>query len=344
VAVSGHQWLSLCRDKSPGEGEDAPPIARLYETRSDAALLGVFDGLGGAGGRINETENGERHSSAYFAARIARSVSLTYFRDILPQLFDKAFEPQIFVNDLQEVLFAALQRHAHELRSSPSRLRSSIISTLPTTTALAFLETDPVEELLRGLAIWSGDSRVFVLTPAYGLSQVTVDDLRAGGDAFENLAQDSPMSNYASADRPFHLNYREFTISLPGIVLAATDGCYHYLPSPMHWEYLLLDTLSRAGDTVGWSVEIEQALAPVAGDDVSLALVATGWDSFAALKHDFGDRLTYLRERYIEPLDRVSPRSGVENGYGQLSRQLWGRYKHTYEWGWAEDGSRGVNR
>lgn len=341
---AGQQWLSMCHDAIPGEGEDAPPIVVLYETENEAALLGVFDGLGGAGGRIHETDAGERHSGAYFAARIARAVSLAYFRDNSPQLFDETFDPQGFVEGLQRELLIRLQRHARDLKGGVTRLRGSIISTLPTTVALAYLETNTVTGYLGGLVIWSGDSRAFVLTPDKGLKQITVDDLRVQGDAYDNLIQDSPMSNYASADRPFHHNYRVFSLPLPGIVLAATDGCYHYLPTPMHWEFLLLHTLSQADNTADWKSRIEQALVPVAGDDISLALMATGWDSFESLKHDFAARLAYLTEEYIDPLERFALRRDKESGYEQLSMQLWRRYKRAYEWSLADDSAREVSR
>ena len=49
--------------KIPDHGEDSDPIVR---EGPDLALLAVFDGMGGAGGTVYETEDGPR-SGAYLA-------------------------------------------------------------------------------------------------------------------------------------------------------------------------------------------------------------------------------------------------------------------------------------
>ena len=54
--------------KIAGHGEDSDPILR---DGPDLGLLAVFDGMGGAGGTVYETEDGP-HSGAYLASRIAR--------------------------------------------------------------------------------------------------------------------------------------------------------------------------------------------------------------------------------------------------------------------------------
>ena len=60
----------FCTAKVAGEGEDADPILRVGP---DLGLLGVFDGMGGAGGTVYDTPDG-RHSGAYIASRFARNV------------------------------------------------------------------------------------------------------------------------------------------------------------------------------------------------------------------------------------------------------------------------------
>ena len=256
---------------------------------------------------------------------------LTYFRQQAVALFDETFDAETFVINLRTELTSSLQRHLELLRGDVSRLRSSLLSRLPTTTALAFLETDSATSMLASLVIWSGDSRVFVLSPIEGLVQISVDDLRTDNDAFDNLTRDAIMSNYASADRSFHLNYSFFSLPLPAIVLAATDGCYQYLPTPMHWEHLLLETMSQAAGMAEWSARLTDALSQVAGDDVSLALVATGWWSFAAMQQEFAERLTHLQETYIDPLIQIR-QNGTRAEYHQASRQLWQTYRLLYEW------------
>ena len=52
--------FKFCTAKVAGEGEDADPILRVGP---DLGLLGVFDGMGGAGGRVYDTPDG-RHTGA----------------------------------------------------------------------------------------------------------------------------------------------------------------------------------------------------------------------------------------------------------------------------------------
>src|SRR4030095_13856703 len=62
--------FKFCTAKVAAEGGDADRILRVGP---DLGLLGVFDGMGGAGGRVYETPDG-RHSGAWIASRFARDV------------------------------------------------------------------------------------------------------------------------------------------------------------------------------------------------------------------------------------------------------------------------------
>ena len=61
-----------------------------------------------------------------------------------------------------------------------------------------------------------------------------------------NLRQDSVISNAMSADTAFVINHHQMSLPRPFLIIAATDGCFGYLPSPMHFEWLLLSTLRDA--------------------------------------------------------------------------------------------------
>ena len=65
--------------KIPDQGEDSDPILR---DGPDLGLLGVFDGMGGAGGTVYETPEGRR-TGAYLASRIARDVVEQRMLDLL---------------------------------------------------------------------------------------------------------------------------------------------------------------------------------------------------------------------------------------------------------------------
>src|SRR4029453_376871 len=65
--------------KIAGKGEDSDPILRQGP---ELGLVGVFDGMGGAGGTVYETPDGPR-TGAYLASRIARDVVERRMLDLL---------------------------------------------------------------------------------------------------------------------------------------------------------------------------------------------------------------------------------------------------------------------
>jgi serine/threonine protein phosphatase PrpC len=326
--------LTLWLEKIPGEGEDAPPL--VERLAGGATLLGVFDGLGGAGAQTVVLPDGEQRSEAYMASRLVRETCRDYFSN---QPFRIVVDSVTLVRDLKRRLDSALQAGAGGVAKTNSRLRGTMVSRLPTTMALAYAREDG-DGVPHVLVIWSGDSRIYRLAPRTGLAQLTEDDLQVAGDAFANLTYDSPMSNYITAGRRHRLNYREARLGLPCVLLAATDGCYDYLPTPMHWEYLLLATLLRNNTVDDWQRDLEQRLRKVAGDDVSLALVGLGFESLGGLKMAMARRFATLNRDYIAPLQEGA--SGDGNGSGDyyervrrqraLGRSLWQQYKLGYEW------------
>ena len=84
---------------------------------------------------------------------------------------------------------------------------------------------------------WAGDSRAYVFDPD-GARQLSTDDLRDPGDALANLRHDSVVSNAMSADTEFHVSYRRVELQAPFLLVCATDGCFGYVPTPMHFEHL----------------------------------------------------------------------------------------------------------
>jgi hypothetical protein len=104
-------------------------------------------------------------------------------------------------------------------------------------------------------------TRAYVFEPSSGAHQLTVDDIRSGGDAMTNLREDSVVSNAMSADTDFAVHHHRVQLSAPFLVAAATDGCFGYLPTPMHFEYLVLTALRDSSDTDGWSSAVQTAIA-----------------------------------------------------------------------------------
>jgi hypothetical protein len=242
----------------PGIAEDAPPLALAAR---DAALLGVFDGLGGAGARAVDGEDGRR-SSAYYAARTARAATAA-----------------AFAGGGRGFAAAIASGLAERQRTAPvaaGALRGAMLRSYPTTAAILLIEPAEVT------AHWAGDSRCYALSPAAGLQQLSLDDTPAA-DPMRALGDDGPMTNLLCADRPGRLHAARRRTGDAAILLVATDGAYASFPSPMHFELALLDALAGARGPEEWTAALAARIAPLADDDVSLAAAFAGWapDRFA---------------------------------------------------------------
>jgi serine/threonine protein phosphatase PrpC len=313
-------------------GEDSDPILR---DGPDLGLAGVFDGMGGAGGTVYDTPDGPR-SGAYLASRIARDVVEEH---LLAQIApERPLPGEATADELHDVLDSALKTALEDLKAPTSKLRSRLLRALPTTMALGVLQrARPESAAWVCHVLWAGDSRVYVFTPR-GMHQLSVDDLRDEGDAMANLQRDSVVSNAISADTEFHVNHRSVALEAPFFVVSATDGCFGYLRSPMHFEELVLRALSGAADEEEWSLAIQEAVSAVTGDDAALAAIAVGAD-LPTLQRLYAPRLTELADEYTGPMDALRDEvSRAEQLAADLQRQRaddeirrWNRYREGYE-------------
>ena len=143
--------------KIPDQGEDSDPILR---DGPDLGLLGVFDGMGGAGGTVYETPEGRR-TGAYLASRLARDVVEQRMLDLLEP--DWRLNGKAAARNLQHLVQQALKQRLQELNPAPSSLRSRLIRALPTTMALVALQrTQPSGPTWAAHVFWAGDSRAYV--------------------------------------------------------------------------------------------------------------------------------------------------------------------------------------
>lgn len=336
--ATGSGWpdevhFSFYTEKVPGEGEDSEPLLVVGHDRS---MVGVFDGLGGAGGTTYDTPGG-RHSGAWFASRVAVDVVAGHLPEIVGSVPD--VDGARAAAELHDRLQDALGRRLAEFGAAKSGLRSRLLRALPTTMAVAFLaRAEPAAADWVAHAFWAGDSRVYAVDPTTGAHQLTDDDLRSSHDALQNLVDDSVIDNCLSADTGFRINYRRVGLTAPFMVIAASDGCFGYVASPMHFEHLVLAHLDAAGSVDGWRAGLMAAVEAVAGDDATMALVAVGGD-FAAVRAAFQPRLEQLRGTYIQPLDDIEEqtRTTVQRAAElrqqrlALRSELWSRYKPDYE-------------
>ncbi len=318
--------------KIPEQGEDSDPILR---DGPDLGLVGVFDGMGGAGGTVYETPDGPR-TGAYLASRIARDVVERRMLDLLEP--DWHLNGKAAASDLQRSVQQALRQRLEELNPARSGLRSRLIRALPTTMAIVALQRiQSGGPVWAGHVFWAGDSRAYVFEST-GARQLSTDDLRDPGDALANLRRDSVVSNAMSADVEFHVNYRRVQLRAPFLVVCATDGCFGYVPTPMHFEHLVLSRLLAARNTEAWSSSLQTEIAAVTGDDAAMSTLGVGAD-FKEFQKLFAPQVAELASDVIEPLDQLSVTvARLEQELHELRlRQLdettekWNQYKTGYE-------------
>jgi serine/threonine protein phosphatase PrpC len=318
--------------KIPDQGEDSDPILR---DGPDLGLVAVFDGMGGAGGTVYETPDGRR-TGAYLASRVARDVVERRMLELLEP--DWNLNGKAAASDLQRSVQGALRQRLEELKAPPSGLRSRLLRALPTTMALVALQrTQPWGLAWACHVLWAGDSRAYVFEPA-GARQLTTDDLRDQGDALANLRRDSVVSNAMSADTEFHVNYRKVELRSPFLVVCATDGCFGYLRTPMHFEHLVLSQLANASNTEAWSSSLQAEIAAVTGDDAAMSVLGVG-AAFKEFQELFQPRVSDLARDFIVPLDELS--NDITRAERELevlrsrqvdeTAQMWRRYKPEYE-------------
>ena len=318
--------------KIPDHGEDSDPILR---DGPDLGLLAVFDGMGGAGGTVYETDDGQR-SGAYLASRIARDVVEQRMLQLLVP--DWNLKGAAAAEDLRRSVEEALQERLAELKAPKSALRSRLLRALPTTMAVIALQrTHRSGSRWLAHVFWAGDSRAYVVEPG-GARQLTTDDLREPSDAMDNLRRDSVVSNAMSADTAFHVNYRRVELDGPFLLLCATDGCFGYLPTPMHFEHLVLAPLATARNVEAWSDAVQREISAVTGDDAAMAVMAVGAD-LPELKGLYAPRVAALEEQFTGPIDAMSQAVREAEQQLQVLRQrqlddtqrLWAQYKPAYE-------------
>lgn len=287
-------------EKITGKGDDAPPILKCFKDNS--CLISIADGMGGAGGTIYEIDN-SKHSGAYLASRAVNSIAEKYligFKELGYEIDITNYEniAKDFKYHFDSGLAQILDK-IHKRSNSKLNLKSNLIKRLPTTFALSYIKNQ--NGGLKIFNYWAGDSRIYILAPENGLNQLTNDDLTEKGDAFENLLNDSPLSNCVHADKNYKINTNWFNINTPVIVFASTDGAFGYLPTPVHFEYLLLETLANSYNISDWKRTLEKEFKKNQADDISLSFILFGFKNFIEIKDSFYPRKAKLNKE----LDKV---------------------------------------
>ena len=302
-------FIMLNVDARKGFGEDS----WCYAFSKSAGLIAAFDGCGGSGARKHEFYTG--HSEAYIASRLCAGAFFDGFRDSFVQQEKPTSAQQIFEISKQycQNTFAAYRPPAGQ----GFRIKSSMITTLPTTVAAAIIQPSNGEILTS--AAWAGDSRVYALTPR-GLAQISLDD----ADDYDPYETDAMMTNTINADRAPRVNQKVCRIPLPAIIFTATDGCFAYYTTPMEFEGVLLSTLLSASCPNDWESALSEQIGRVAGDDYTLVMAVLGFQRFENLKQAFSRRYNLLCENYLTRLAAL-PLSDAAT-----RRALWASYRPEY--------------
>lgn len=250
-------------------------------TGADDGFIGVFDGCGGLGSR--KYPMADNHTGAFLAARAACSAIYNLYEK-KEEAFDAA--------NMKKALVRKIRSLKEKTDDGRPELIGSMVKTFPTTMTVAYAQKS--ESGVKGKFVWAGDSRGYILD-ANGLKQMTKDDITGDEDAFENLYNDSPLSNLVHISGDFKLNETAFEVKAPSVIIVATDGVFGYLPSPMHFEMLLLDTLMNAKSISDWETALENKFNEISGDDATIIMTGVKLEgSFRHLKEMFRKRHTYL--------------------------------------------------
>ncbi|MCB0537733.1 MAG: hypothetical protein KDE33_09410 [Bacteroidetes bacterium] len=324
--------------KKENLGEDAPPIL-LSSINQTKVIVAVLDGLGGSGSTLYE-ENGISQTGAYIASREVRNTIFRYFENLIEKEY---FEISIVeIDELKRQIKADLNDKLRRQKFEQSKLKSSLIRTFPTTLALGMISKK--NNCAEIDLLWAGDSRIYILNSIEGLIQLTKDDLKLDNDPYENIENDSPLSNMIHLDEDFIINHYRQNLSTPFFIVAATDGCFGYYPTPMHFEHLLISTLLNSNSENEWEEKIINELKDVSGDDFSLVikLITNSQIEFSEAKELFRSRneelyqtfmreiirteseLNELRSKENELLEKIS---STEKQRKDLYTTLWEKYK-----------------
>ena len=210
-----------------------------------------------------------------------------------------------------------------------------MIKEFPTT--LAIVAVSGKEKTFSVDSYWAGDSRNYILTQD-GLFQLSVDDLENRADPYENLTSDSPLSNQISADKDFvinHVSYKPKDAKF--MIFCATDGCFGYYPTPMHFEYAFLKTLSESNSVEEWKGALLKEFGSIAADDISMAGLIYGYDNLDSLKDTIQPRYKELKkviEAYDNKINKIeeakSKVSIAESELISFKQEAWNDYKQSY--------------
>ncbi|MDO4417414.1 MAG: protein phosphatase 2C domain-containing protein [Eubacteriales bacterium] len=291
-----------------GRGEDSFYAACTPYT----AVSAVFDGCGGIGSKKYSRFSG--FSGAYMSSRAISGAMHDWFHDFDGGISLDSQE----IGTTMKAYFRDAVKLLHRIGDEPSRIAGMLVRDFPSTAAVALVRK--TEKGIELHCLWAGDSRIYLLDEQ-GLAQLTTDDI-ADRDAMHNLRADGALTNMVAADGNFSLHHRVFDLDLPAAVIAATDGCFGYLPTPMDFEDLILSALQEADGPRTFEDTLRREILEVTGDDYTLGFLCFGFGTFDALQKHLKKRKADLYREYIRPMQKDESE--------ELAQELWNAYRENY--------------
>ena len=307
--------VNICTEMVDNAGEDS------YSSfiQGNNGYIGVFDGCGGMGARRYEKADG--HTGAYISSRACALSTFLW-------VSEGSCSIDCRQKDMCESLKKRLKKDLTDLKAfleMPGErvIKGDLYRALPTT--LSVIITDAAEHIVDAAYLWAGDSRGYLLD-AQGLCQITEDDIDDLQDAYSNLTSDSRLENVVNADTDFQIHEKHIHLTRPSLLIAATDGAFAYMLTPMEFEYIVLHTMLGAMSPAQWESALNEAIGRFASDDYSLMVLSVGFENYGQMQTYFRKRESTIYAEYIEPMGSTIEDDG-ENNY----EVYWKKYKKSYE-------------
>lgn len=296
-------------------------------TPEDASSYGehhafVFDGLGGAGGKVRTTDDGWQASEARVASMAAAEALDTLLEERWAQWADgldfssqTGLEGQIRSIVEEEIGGAMLAA----LKAAAKKWNAVEGGKFPTTIAGWLTFPAPGGGTL-AVAVWAGDSRCYTMD-ADSMKLYSQDDAaeKYRRDAMEDcIYKDSlPMNNRLGLDLAFTLHYNCHIFEGPILLLSCSDGFYHCGESPMHFEYYLRNLGEEESIEAMQREWTNFVLEDNRFEDDSASLetifIHTDPDDVEALRVMLRGRMDKLKQDYIDKFQEEGGRKGYSD-------------------------------
>jgi serine/threonine protein phosphatase PrpC len=298
--------------------EDAPPLFETEVSADRASFAAVvFDGMGGAGASAVDL-NGVSASQAHVASRVVREAT----QRSLWSDGQLAFSRVSVERQIDDALREARDKW---LPDTAATVKGSLVRSFPTTIAGVCASTPDGRGEWTANVFWVGDSRVYAFGEAGCLKQITRDDVREE-DELRQLQGDHRLERLVTSDQPTVLNVRTIPLQAPFVLLVATDGLFHGLPTP---GYLELEICRLIGGSVDETAQrAVDLVSELRDDDVSLVLLVVGRSSLTQQR-----RAMDRRERELEARYRVlSEPDLVGEQRSEMIERLWETERAEYRY------------